>query len=102
MAVERCCNPKGPAGPALSRLVKLLPHHLACGWAAMYSMASLVDRILSASLSGISTANSSSKAMTTLQGQSSTSKQTPQAALEVAKWLWPDWAKLGGSRKSLT
>ena len=39
--------------------------HFADGCAARYSMASETDRILSASLSGISMLNSSSNAMTT-------------------------------------
>jgi len=39
--------------------------HFACGWLAMKAMASAVDWILSASLSGISIPNSSSYAITT-------------------------------------
>ncbi len=39
--------------------------YLACGWLEMYSTAAAIVWIFSASASGISTANSSSKAMTT-------------------------------------
>ena len=57
--------------------------YLACGWAARYEIASAVDDSLSASASGISMPNSSSRAMTSSTASRESRPRSPEKEAEA-------------------
>lgn len=62
---------------------KVNPSYLACGCAARYEIASAVDESLSASASGISMPNSSSRAMTSSTASRESRPRSPEKEAEA-------------------